>query len=114
MSQAAYSIRDQFCPNEKCRKYLKQGVRSITIHSANRFRCSVCGRTWVAHFNDESYRQRIDSQARARVQQLLFHGISIRQVARLVGVSTSTVQRLKKKSQEVQLEPVMESMTVAI
>lgn len=88
----------QSCPNNKCLVYQKTG-NYITIHdkTKNRFRCKLCGKTWVGNFGTFFYGLRASKIKVDRAIQMLRAGISIRYIARLTKVSPSSVMRWKKK-----------------
>lgn len=80
------SIRNQVCPNS----FLHPTGR-VYVHGRTylRFKCSVCGKTWVfKQFTDEFY----------KALNMLKNGFSIRRTANYLNVSPSTIQRWKKKS----------------
>jgi transposase-like protein len=88
----------QHCLNQSCTHYQQVGSGNITIHSRvqQRFRCTKCHKTWVSHRDESHYKLKTDTQKIKRAKQLLYYGISIRQAAKLLQVSPSTIQRWKK------------------
>lgn len=93
------SIRNQFCPNPVCRFYKKVMAENVITHSqtAGRMRCKSCGRTWVAHRNEVRFGLRSDPKKIQAAIEMFKAEISIRKIAREIKVSTSTIQRWKRK-----------------
>lgn len=94
------NIRDQYCPNETCKYYHKELAGNVVVHSRkqNRFRCSSCRKTWVAHINEVHYGLKTGERKVIVTRYLLeTEEMSIRGVAQFLGVSPSTVQRFKKR-----------------
>lgn len=89
------SIRGQQCPASGCEK------SAVWIHGQKRKRlkCASCGRTWSALSDDPRYGLRSSAEKIDRARELLLQKISIRKIARFVGVSASTVARWKKRFQ---------------
>ncbi|MBI5414884.1 helix-turn-helix domain-containing protein [Candidatus Peregrinibacteria bacterium] len=91
------SIRGQFCPNKKCKFYQISSNRNVVIHSQkeHRFQCSKCQKTWVAHKDQIYFRLRSPKEKIDLALMLFESGKSVREIAREVKVSPSTVQRWK-------------------
>ena len=95
------SIRDQVCPNEFCGLSEKNmGVQrdpKVLIHSQRerRFKCSRCQKTWVEHHKEKFFRLRVEREKVIRAQKLFDEGKSVREIARAIKVSPSTIQRWK-------------------
>ncbi len=91
------SIRDQQCPNKKCSLYGIRFGNKVVIHSKKdgRFKCSDCGRTWVEHKNDLYFGLRVSREKIELALVLYEAGRSVREIAREVQISPSTVQRWK-------------------
>jgi len=62
-----------------------------------RFRCRVCGKTWTAHYEEFHYGLRSENIKINRATEMIKAGLSIRQIAKFVKVSPSTILRWKKR-----------------
>lgn len=62
-----------------------------------RFKCTACGKTWVPHRNEATYRLRGNTEKIRAVRELLEEGRSVRKIAQQLAVTPGTVQRWKKK-----------------
>ena len=88
-------IKNQSCPNKNCPCYGSVSGKNIRIHSKRdmRYQCAYCKKTWVAHRGDMYYGLRAPKEKIDRALRLYDEGKSVREIAREVGVSPSTVQR---------------------
>lgn len=70
---------------------------SATLHSAHplRFRCRECGRTFSARFGEKNYASKLSLKTLNELQTELDKGLSVRQIARMLKLSPSTVFRWK-------------------
>jgi len=99
MNTYTTSIRNQFCPNPSCDFYQKLLAENVVVHSqySKRMRCKSCGKTWVTHRNEMQYGLRAPPQKIYVAVEMFKNGSSIRTIAKKIIVSTSTVQRWKRK-----------------
>ncbi len=95
-----FSVRNQSCPNTNCYHFGKLCAGNVTVHARQyqRFMCKSCNKTWVAHRNDVTYRLHATAQTLRAGLLLLQQGLSVRVIARSLGISPSTVQRWKSKT----------------
>ena len=93
------SIRNQHCPNTSCAFYGKKLAENVVLHSqyAKRMRCKACKKTWVAYRNEIRYGLRSDPEKIDEALELFKQGLSIREMALKLKVSTSTIQRWGRK-----------------
>lgn len=91
------SIRDQYCINEKCPYYGLKFDNRVSVHSKaeGRYRCAHCHKTWAFDRADIYFRLRSGRQKLDLAKALYDAGKSVREIAREVCVSKSTVQRWK-------------------
>lgn len=94
-----FSVRNQSCPNSNCYHFGKLCAGNVTVHAKNyqRYMCKSCKKTWVAHRNDVTYRLHATAQTLHAGLLLIRQGLSVRAIARSLGISPSTVQRWKSK-----------------
>ena len=92
-------IKKQCCPNRTCKAYGKFEHGNIKVHDLrkNRFRCELCGKTWVGNYGQCSFGLKKNLVVVNRAFEMLKAGISIRRIAKFSHVSPSTVVRWKKK-----------------
>lgn len=92
-------IKKQSCSNDACKAYGKFEHGNIKVHDLrkNRFRCELCGKTWVGNYGQYSFGLRKNLAVVNRAFEMLKADISIRHVAKFSHVSPSTVVRWKKK-----------------
>jgi len=92
-------IRNQHCPNAKCKLYGQLEKNNIQIHSKKnkRFRCSLCYKTWSENFNEIYFCLKSSIELLNRAKTFLDLGLSVRQIARRIDVSPSTIQKWKLK-----------------
>jgi transposase-like protein len=92
-------IQKQYCTNKICEAYGRIEHGNIGIHDSrkNRFRCKLCGKTWVGHYGHYSYGLKTSLPIANRAQEMIKAGLSIRNIANLSCVSPSTIFRWKKK-----------------
>jgi transposase-like protein len=85
----------QFCPNSVCPARGQAGRGNITIHSQReqRYRCSVCGRTFSARTGTPFYRQQYAADLITLVVTLVAHGCPTAAVVVAFGLHPRTVQR---------------------
>lgn len=98
-----FSIRSQACPNSSCTHFAKLCGGNVTVHSRRyqRFMCKLCKKTWVAHRQDLTYRLHAEPRTLHMSMLLSRQGESVRNIARILHVSPSTVQRWKAKELQV-------------
>lgn len=86
-----FTIRNQVCPTPGCM------TGRVVVHSrkTQRFRCTACKKTWVAHVQAFHYRLRVAPERVGFALRKLEEGYSIRFVAKLCKTSPSTVHRWK-------------------
>lgn len=93
------SIRNQSCTNPNCCFYKKELAGNIVIHGKRypRFQCKECKKTWVSSINTKKFRLKKDFKKIEETIYFLKQGMSIREIARKIKISPSTVQRWKNK-----------------
>lgn len=96
---AVITIRNQVCPNIRCEANGEFGRGNIVIHSQKkqRFRCNICGKTWVAYKNEPYFGIRTDKERFFAAAKFIAQGLSVRKTAMRVNVNSNTVQRWKKR-----------------
>lgn len=94
------TIRGQVCPNIRCEFHGKSGRGNVVIHSQEkrRFRCNMCGKTWVIYSNEPYFGIRTDNKEKFfAAAKFIAQGLSVRKTAMRVHVNSNTVQRWKKR-----------------
>ena len=83
-----------FCPNWDCPARGQLGKDNIRIHSqkAGRYRCRVCGRTFVARRGTTCYRLRTADETVTRVITLLAYGCPVAAIIQAFGYDERTVR----------------------
>jgi len=83
-----------FCPNPECPARGQQGQGNIGIHSqkAQRYRCRVCGRTFVARQGTALYRLRTSEAIVVQVITLLAYGCPVAAIVQAFGLDERTVR----------------------
>ncbi|MFH0820192.1 MAG: helix-turn-helix domain-containing protein [Candidatus Peregrinibacteria bacterium] len=96
------SVRNQRCPNSSCALHERSLEGNILIHSRKRprLKCKSCGKTWAAHRHEIYYGLRTATEKIEKAIALLEQGLSIRQVARRVRASPSSVHRWKLRNKK--------------
>jgi transposase-like protein len=86
--------QSQWCHNLDCRAYGKAGVGTIRVHSRTeqRYRCTVCGRTFAATTGTPLYRAHVAAEQIVRVLTLLAHGCPIPAIVAAFGYDERTVR----------------------
>jgi transposase-like protein len=84
---------EQFCHNLECPARGQVGQGNITIHSRNeqRYRCTVCGKTFAATTGTPCYRLRIAIDVVTLVLTLLTHGCPTQAIVAAFGLDERTV-----------------------
>jgi transposase-like protein len=87
--------QSQFCPNSACVARGQVGRGNITIHSQReqRYRCTVCGRTFSARTGTPFYRQQYAPDLITLVVTLVAHGCPAAAIVVAFGLHPRTVQR---------------------
>ena len=85
----------QFCPNSACPARGQAGQGNITNHSQReqRYRCTVCGRTFAARTGTPFYRQQYGADLITLVVTLVAHGCPAAAIVVAFGLHPRTVQR---------------------
>ncbi len=86
------------CPRCSALNVKKNG---ITANNKQRYRCKVCGRQFITSY---SYRA-CSAEVRALVLPMTMNGSGIRDIGRVLQISTNTVLRLIRKAAESTSEP---------
>ena len=83
-----------FCPNPDCPASGQKGKGNIRIHSQKeeRYRCGLCGRTFVASEGTCFYRLRTDQDTVTRVVTLLAYGCPVAAIVQAFGHDERTVR----------------------
>ena len=71
----------------------------LAVHSRKplRYRCKICSRTYAARYGEISFGSKLKPEKVLTLLAFLKKGYSIRQSARLTGLSPSTVERWKQR-----------------
>ena len=102
------SIAKKSCPNACCKLHGISGQCNITKHGfltvkfgrRRRYRCTACGKTFGRNTNTPYQRIQSPRTVFDRVADLRVEGMSISSIARVCGLSWSTVFRWLKKAAE--------------
>jgi len=83
-----------FCPNSACPARGQVGMGNIGIHSRKdqRFRCRVCGKTFVSRTGTPFYRRRTDEPQITQVITLLSYGCPMVAIEAAFGLHPQTVR----------------------
>jgi transposase-like protein len=83
-----------FCPNLDCPARGQCGEGNLTIHSQRRqrYRCTVCGKTFSARTATPLYRRRTSERRMTQVITLVAHGCPIPAIEVAFGVQARTVR----------------------
>ena len=84
-----------FCPNFECPARGQTGKGNITIQSRKeeRYRCSVCGKTFSARAGTPLYRCHTDEEEAGRILTLGQHGCPIAAIEIAFGFQRRTIRR---------------------
>lgn len=93
------SIRGQSCSNAACALLGTIDAGNVVVHSQKekRLKCTACGGTWVTRKHNASYRLRASAHQLDAVATMLKEGRSVRDIAKEIGASPSTIQRWKQR-----------------
>lgn len=86
----------QFCPNEACERYGEVAKAQIirfgqTAKGTQRYRCQVCGKTFVATTGTLFYRKQTPPKEILETLALLAEGVRITSLARAKGHKEDTI-----------------------
>ncbi len=106
------TIRGQTCPRS-CTLSEDATRRAIVIHSRaqRRFRCTLCGTTWVENRDALTFRLRRERSDVERCLAFIALGLSIRATARRLRASPSTVQRWTQRAADRAADLTLASVT---
>lgn len=99
MNYSYITIRNQKCQNSLCTKYRSYNTGNIIVHSQKekRLKCTACMKTWVIRKYTYLYRLKTDEEKIENAIQMFDEGQSIREIARNIQASPSTIMRWKKR-----------------
>lgn len=91
---------EQFCHNEKCRAYGREGEGHIVIHSQKeqRYQCKRCSRTFSATKGTALYRMHKPKELVFTVITLLAHGCPLQAIVAAFSLDERTVARWEKEA----------------
>lgn len=91
---------EQFCHNEECWAYARQGEGHVVIHSQKerRYRCKRCSRTFSATKGTALYRLHKPQELFVLVVTLLAHGSPIQAIVAAFGLDERTVARWQEEA----------------
>lgn len=85
----------QFCHNPACPASGQAGQGNIVVHSSQeqRYRCTVCRRTFSARHGTPYYRGHVPQDDQTRVLTLIAYGCPVEAAARAFGYQPRTIRR---------------------
>ena len=87
--------QSQFCHNPACPASGQAGQGNIVIHSQQeqRYRCTVCGRTFSARHGTPYYRSHVPEEMQTLVLTLIAYGCPVEAAARAFDLQVRTIRR---------------------
>src|SRR5215208_8213599 len=91
---------EQFCHNEECRAYARQGEGHIVIHGQKerRYRCKRCSRTFSATKGTALYRMHKPKELVLTVVTLLAYGCPLQAIVAAFSLDERTVARWEREA----------------
>jgi transposase-like protein len=94
--------QQQFCPNLACPARGRTGEKNIVIHSRKpeRYKCTVCGKTFSAKVGTPFYRLHHSADLVTMVMTLIAYGCPVQAIVAAYGLDERTVMTWQQRSGE--------------